>query len=65
MRCATLIEEAAEHDQRGKLQDGRLPVGGETLQESTAGQISPIADRADAVRRQGIDLQPPACKALR
>ncbi len=33
MRRTALVEEATEHDQRAKLQDGCLPIGGEALQE--------------------------------
>ena len=32
-RATVLVEEATEHDQRAKLQDGCLPIGGEALQE--------------------------------
>ena len=31
MRCAALIEETAEHNQGGRLQESSLPVRGETL----------------------------------
>lgn len=37
MRRAAPIEETAEQNQRGKLQEGGLPIGGEPLQEGTRG----------------------------
>jgi len=33
MRRAALVEEAAKQNQRPKLQDGGLPIGGKALQE--------------------------------
>jgi hypothetical protein len=65
MRRAALIEEAAEHDQRGKLQEGGLPIAGQALQEGASGQIMPIADQGLPMRRQSLVLQPPADKTLR
>jgi hypothetical protein len=60
-----LVEETAEYDQRGKLQKRGLPIGGQALQESTGGQVMPIADRCLCVRRQSLVFEPPPSKTLR